>query len=436
MPVPHPQPDGTPAADGAHPRRIVLSWLVRLRWLAVAGQVVAVGLATVVLGVDYPLRLIAVVLGTTLVTNAAAAAWVRHEGAVPRWLTPAVLLLDVLLLTALLGLTGGTHNPFVMLFAVHVAMAAVVLGPRWAWATAGVVAACYAALTLWGQPLTPGRDQPLAAWVSTFGQAAALAVVVALLAYFIGRVIASLRRREAELASVRERAQANERLAALTTLAAGAAHELGTPLGTIAVVAKEMELSARSRDEAELADDAALVRQQVERCRQILDHLRGDVAGRGTDEPGDCDPIDVARLVADRLRPDRRSRLDVHAPPDLPRAAAPSRATQQAVGFLVNNAFDASPHDRRVSLRLHDGDGRIAFAVIDRGGGMDADTLRRATEPFFTTKDPGRGMGLGLFLVRLVAERNGGDLALDSTPGAGTTATLTLPATHGERDAR
>ena len=225
----------------------------------------------------------------------------------------------------------------------------------------------------------------------------------------------------------------NERLAALTTLAAGAAHELGTPLGTIAVVAHEMQIAAQRADGdgtmADFAEDARLVRQQVDRCREILEHLRGDVAGRTTDEAGDCDAGEVAAHVRDSLRPDRAGRVDLCVADHLPRPASPPRATEQAVRLLVNNAFDASPDGGRVRLDVSTPDlGRsVEFAVIDAGTGMDRETLRRATEPFFTTKQPGRGMGLGLFLVRLVAERHGGDLSIHSTPGRGTTATLRLP---------
>ena len=195
-----------------------------------------------------------------------------------------------------------------------------------------------------------------------------------------------------------------------------------------------MELAARKLDAADehgLADDAALVRQQVDRCRDILEHLRGDVAGRGTDEPGRCDPrAAVARLRAG-LRPDRAWRFDTVLRGPLPCCCAPPRATERALGLLVNNAFDASPPTGRVTLTADDGGGAVRFAVADAGAGMDPDTLRRATEPFFTTKDPGRGMGLGLFLVRLVAERNGGELSLESSAGHGTTATLALPAAGG-----
>jgi two-component system sensor histidine kinase RegB len=423
--------------------RIVLSWLIRLRWFAAVGQLVAIMVAFAIFGLHYPIVPLATVLAATALTNGALVGWLalsrpRMRVRVPQVLTLGVLLLDVLLLTVLLYYTGGQENPFAVLFVLHVAMATLVLGSGWAWAVVAASAICYGLIAWRHRPLVPA-DAELPLWAAILGQWTALALVVGVLAYFIGRVVRALRVRDRELATMRERASLNERLASLTTLAAGAAHELGTPLGTIAVVAKEMELAARQLDPkgsqtASLADDAALVRQQVERCRQILERMRGDIAGRSTDEPGRCSPTDVIRSVQEQLSPDLRARLKISFMGEAPSVAVPQRALFQALQFLVNNAIEASEQSQPVSLDIGAADGFVCFRVRDQGAGMDAQTLRRATEPFFTTKAPGRGMGLGLFLVRLVAERNAGRFAIDSSPGRGTTAELELPIAH-PRDA-
>lgn len=351
----------------------------------------------------------------------------------PQALTLSVLLLDVALLTVLLYYTGGHENPFAVLFVVHVAMATLVLGSAGAWAVVATAALCYGVIVWRHEPLVPGEAQ-LPVWAVVLGQWTALALVVGVLAYFIGRVMQALRLREQELAAMRERAAMNERLASLTTLAAGAAHELGTPLGTIAIVAKEMEHEAQQLGEAagaqagSLEEDAALIRQQVERCRQIIERMRGDIAGRSTDQPGRCSLEEVVHAVSAQLHPDARLRLQVQAPPASPEVAAPLRAVQQAVQFLVNNALEASEPSGRVALEVSQTGPMVTFTVRDQGSGMDPETLRRASEPFFTTKPPGRGMGLGLFLVRLVAERNGGRFSIESVEGEGTLARLELPA--------
>jgi two-component system sensor histidine kinase RegB len=294
-------------------------------------------------------------------------------------------------------------------------MAVIVLGPIGTWAILALSAVCYAALFVWHVPMdVPPSVAPAGNWL-------AWVLVAVLIAAFIGRVERSLRQREVELADVRERASRNERLAALTTLAAGAAHELNTPLGTIALVAKELEVAAGASDA--IREDARLIRQEVERCREILNRMRADIG----EESGGRERADVGRLIdhlRGELRPEESARLKVRRGGDADGVAAPERALEQALLVLLRNAFDASPAGAVVELSVRGRDGRVAFTVEDRGSGMSEEMLRRAGEPFFTNKEPGRGMGLGLFLVRLVAERCGAEFSIDSRPGAGTRCVL------------
>ena len=219
----------------------------------------------------------------TALSNAMLA-WLPTVGKPPGWLVQVVLLLDVYLLTILLYLTGGPENPFATLYLIHVAMAVIVLRAGWTWLVVATVAACYGILLRWHWKLEGLDQQPN---IVAVGNWAALVLVSVLIATFIGRVIRSLRQREHELVLVRERAAKSEQLAALTTLAAGAAHELNTPLGTIAVVARELELSCNSPVPSEsVLDDARLIRREVDRCQNILSrmrrrHRRGSFAPRG-----------------------------------------------------------------------------------------------------------------------------------------------------------
>lgn len=405
---------------------IVLTWLVRLRWLAVAGQVVAASMARWALGLEIAAGAIAAVIALTFVSNLLLIALMRRRtGAAwsaPAWVVPVVILLDVLLLTALLYFSGGASNPFAILYIIHVVMAVVVLETAWTWLIAGIACGSYGLLLFFHQPLT---RRPLGVAVASWGRWAAFALVAVLIVYFVGRVAAALRQREKELSAVRERASRSEQLASLSTLAAGAAHELGTPLGTIAVIAKELELASAS--DAFVQEDAKLIRQEVDRCRAILDRMRVDII-EDLKQKVTRVPLDelIGRLRAD-LHDDERQRLQVRSLQPLTHITGPVRAIEQAVHVLLGNAFDASDAGQPVTLEIRRHDGQTIFSVEDQGSGMTEQVLRQAGRPFFTTKAPGKGMGLGLFLVRLVAERYGGRFELTSTPGAGTKSTLVIP---------
>jgi two-component system sensor histidine kinase RegB len=213
----------------------------------------------------------------------------------------------------------------------------------------------------------------------------------------------------------------------LTTLAAGAAHELSTPLATIATAARELQraLETRVGDEA-WTDDARLIRSEVDRCQAILDQMSGRAGGSAADEP---ELVAIPQLLSDvrsRLTNDRASRLVVHAAPDLRPVLVPRTGLSQALLSLIANAFDATPTaDTPVVVDVSTTNQTFRVAVSDDGPGLTSDALRRAGEPFYTTKEPGRGLGLGLFLARVFAERLGGSLKLESS--AGTTAILELP---------
>jgi two-component system sensor histidine kinase RegB len=264
-------------------------------------------------------------------------------------------------------------------------------------------------------------------WVS-FALAAVFVV------FFVQRVSRALAAREGELHAARLQAQRREKLASLATLAAGAAHELSTPLSTIAVVAKELQRALPDESSAEVKTDLQLVRDQVARCREILDRMAAH-AGENVGEA--FAPITARALVETALEGFRwPERIQVEFDRGAAGAAliGPQRALSEALRGLLKNAVQASGPESAVSLRVSASGDQVRLTVADRGRGMTPDVLSRVGEPFFTTKVPGEGMGLGLFLTRALAEQLGGEFHITSTPGAGTEARIELPAASvGER---
>lgn len=416
---------GVPSDGDAAPR-LTLPWLIGLRWAALAAQAALVGISVWynwLLAVNAALALLATGVLSNIVLLVVSRVSTRTD---PKTLLGSALLVDVLLLSATLTVTGGPSNPFSVVYLVYVTLAAVALGAGWTWVVVGAAAGGYASLFAWHVPLsehiahTSGLPSHLA------GMWLAFAVTAAVIAFFVTGLTRTLTHRERQLAEMRQVAAKHERLASLTTLAAGAAHELATPLASIAVAARELERLADRSENPDLREDAQLIRSQVERCKGILDQMSGRASADWVESLRSIECTDVLTRVRDGLTPERQARCHIEPSPGAC-VVAPRGGLVQALLNLVRNGFDASPDGGHVSIAVESSADRVRFVVRDTGAGMPPDVLARASEPFFSTKAPGAGFGLGLFLVRIFAERHNGHLELDSTPGAGTTAVLEFP---------
>ena len=340
----------------------------------------------------------------------------QRGGAAMGW----IFVLDALCLTAILMLSGGPNNPFSLLYLVHITLSATILTQRQTWGLGIMSSLCFGALFWYYRPI-PALETHHAsdgANLHLTGMWIGFTAAAMLVAMFSARISELLRKMQEELAR-------KDRLASLVTLAAGAAHELNTPLGTIAVVAKELELYAtNSAPDAAIAEDSRLIRTEVERCRAILQRMSTDGA----------EPAGEALVLTSAL--DLVSEAVGNFPPNLVNLQrssangcllAPRHAVEQALVALIKNAIEASGDIAPVEVTLGREGGTARFIVRDSGCGMSPEIIRHAGEPFFTTKAPGKGLGLGIFLVRTLAERLGGHLTIQSHPGKGTTATLHLP---------
>ncbi|QRN98577.1 HAMP domain-containing histidine kinase [Archangium violaceum] len=415
---------------------IDLSWLLRLRWGAIVGQVALI--LGVHFGLGMPQRLgpLFATITVAVASNVALGLWARRERPIRQWLPWAVMALDVVLLTVLLDLSGGPFNPFSALYLVHIALSAVVLRAGWTWALTGLAISCFGVLfvnNLWfpreGGEAASTHHHIHDVRMHLEGMWAAFALAAGFIVYFVQRVTRALAAREAELVAARADSARHEKLTALATLAAGAAHELSTPLSTIAVVAKELERHLeRTGAAASSLEDVQLIRQQVARCRDILTQMATDAGASRGESMVALSPAALVEEALEGLPGRERVRVEVDARAREERELVPAHAFARAIRGVVKNALQASAPEAEVRLSLSREAEGWRLTVEDSGQGMPGEVLARAGEPFFTTKAPGEGMGLGLFLTRAVLDQLGGRLVLGSTPGEGTTVRLSWPA--------
>jgi two-component system, sensor histidine kinase RegB len=415
--------------DQEQSSRVVIPWLVRLRWMSLVALAAAAWAATAFWGARLPTLPLVGLLGTMAVTNAALAFELR-SAAPRRSVMGGALMLDAGLLTGVLYLVGGPLNPFSIVYLVGITMAAVALGRRWAVSLAIVSNVAYGLTFAYNRPFEfsdPSASSGILA-LHLYGMWVALAAAAGLIAYFVSRIAEALEQRERELTISRAAAARSERLAALFALGAGAAHELATPLSTIRTAAIELErsLAGHRGTPPEIGDYVGLMRREVDRCTTVLDGLSGRAAPASAADIG----VHLPRLIDDvklRLGEALSQRLDVMLPIEPKPITAPAEPLCQVLVALLRNAFDASAIDQRVALRVDQQPGFRA-EVTDRGRGMAPEESSRAGEPFFTTKPAGAGLGLGLFLARAFADQMGGSVRWRSAVGEGTSVILELPA--------
>jgi two-component system, sensor histidine kinase RegB len=417
--------------------RLRLVTIVRLRWLAILGQLFAISI--VAFGLNFPLP-----LGACL-SFIAVSAWLnvflvvrfpaRHRLSIGH--ATLMLIYDLIQLAALLYLTGGIENPFAMLLVAPVTVSAGSLPPRNTVLLGVLTAIAIAVISVTHLPLPwyPGMRLDLPRLYQV-GYLAAVAASMVFIALYAARLAKESRQMSAALAATDLVLAREQKLHALDGLAAAAAHELGTPLSTIVLVAKELEKDGGTSDA--MREDLALLRSQAMRCREILAKL--------TRRPSEQDPLH-AHLSVRELLDESSGPYRMHARP-IEINAGPRNETGgeepigerrpgviYGLGNLIENAIDFAT--KAVEVRAEWTDRIVQISILDDGPGFPEDVMEALGEPYITTRSSGgrmgdgesTGMGLGFFIAKTLLERSGATLQLANraAPQTGAIVRVTWP---------
>ncbi|MCP3733880.1 ATP-binding protein [Sphingomonas sp. RP10(2022)] len=415
---PHATRQPSPAPEDAAARN--MRQLVLLRWLAVSGQLATILTVHYVFGIALPIAPMIVVLVALVMVNVMT--WLGHpDWPVTNFQLFATLVCDVVALSVQLYLSGGATNPFVSLYLLQVVMGAVLLHAWSSWALVGLTSAAFATVALVSPPLA------LPPWFATTLSPAYLlalwcnfVLAAVLLVWFVTRIAANLRERDAHLAGLRERAVEEDQIVRMGLLASGAAHELGTPLASIAVLLGDWKGEPLIRGDARLAAEVDEMQAEVMRCKTIVSGIlfaAGEVTGEAPER------TTLRRFLSGIVAawPGRVAFAD-----DLgeDRPIVADRALGQVLTNLLDNAAEAGARDIVFAATV-DGD-TLVLTVGDDGSGFPAAVLASLGRPYNTSKDR-RGAGLGLFLATNVLRTLGGTLAARNRPGGGAETVLRLP---------
>ncbi|MCC7043074.1 MAG: HAMP domain-containing histidine kinase [Acidobacteria bacterium] len=409
---------------------VALPWLVTVRWAGVLAQVAAVVAGAQGLTGTTHLPIPVLLIGAAAASNV----WLSWRLGRRRAVTMAaggwLVCADVSILSWLLHGAGGVLNPVSIFYLVYIVLAALVLDRIWAWVVTALSIGGYGLLfAAPSEEVARAGSMHPEIGLHVRGMWLAFAATSLIVAILVARLATLIERRDRALADLRDRAARDARLAAMSTLAAGAAHELSTPLATIAVAARELELALdKAPVDDEAREDARLIRAEVERCRRLLHDMSGRFSqplGEGATRQS-LDAVLDATLA--ELSPAERQRVRRGATRGPSPVTWPTGVVARALVNIIRNALQASPAGVPVEVATavakH---GHVTIRVVDAGTGMTPEVLARAGEPFYTTKAQGDGTGLGLFVARSTVEQLGGTLTVTSREGAGTTVTLSLP---------
>jgi len=399
--------------------------LVALRGMAVAAQLLTLAAVWKILELELDWQPMLLAIAGLVLVNSFTLLRLRSSKPISNLELFGQLCMDVLALSVLLYYSGGSTNPFVSLYLLPLVIAATTLPGRYTWGMAALTSACYSVLMFYYIPLPHNHqhDSDSAFNAHVVGMWLGFVFSTVVVAYFVVKMAQAVRSRDETLARVREEILRNERIVALGTQAAGAAHELGTPLSTMAVVIGELQHDADAQPG--WCDALGILNEQVHGCKRILDKILADaqISGATSLQPADrlmAEVLDEWQL----LRP--TAPYQYHSDGAQPAPLVSVDGTLRAALMnLLNNAADAAPAPQAIEICSRWDAGNFTLEIHDRGRGLSEEAELKAGSAFFTTK--AEGHGLGLLLANATLERMGGSVRLFNREQGGATTEIILP---------
>lgn len=405
-----------------------LGTLVTIRWMGFAGQLFALGLVAFGLGFDVkgevtlPLVLALGLLNLWFATRSDTNIRLRDNQ------TSAHLAFDLIHLAALLFFTGGIANPFSILMMVPTTVSATMLARRHTYALIAMTVVLVSIISFTPFPLPWSGEPPVVPTLFMVALWVSLCFTIVFLAIYMARVGRESRMRARALVATQFALEQEQKLAALGALAAAAAHELGTPMGTIMLAAKEL-LDSWDGDEA-TRTDLQLILDEITRCRNILSELR-EHKKAGDDQH--FVTMSVAAILREAAAPHEKRGINVQFNIDPTAEFEISRTPEiiHSVRSIVENAVGFAR--KQVSISAEANTEALEVTIDDDGPGFDPQIIRNLGEPYVTTRRPrpGKdgGLGLGLFIAKSLLERMGATLSFGSTPRGGARTIIHWPQT-------
>jgi len=400
--------------------------LIGLRTIAISGPAICMLLVGQIYNLDIPFWPLILIIVALAVVNLGTFRRLKRSRPFSEREFFVQMLIDVAALTGILYFTGGASNPFAFFFLLPLTITATVLPRAHTWLMAIITACCYTLLMVVRRPVAEfvaGQSESIFD-LHIMGMWLGFVLIAALIAHYVAGMGETLRERDRSLAEAREQALNDERMLALATLATGAAHELSTPLATMAVVVDDLTRDLQQDENQDRVQQLDTLRAQIERCKDALSIMSTSSGVMRAESAKRAYLGDFLQDIVDELgslRPGAPVAIELEGPAPGP-ALIVERRLSQALINILHNALDASPDD--VTMRAAWDEEHANIRILDRGDGLGANAIRAEKLGSSSKKD---GLGVGLFISQAAIDQLGGQISFHDRSEGGTEAIIELP---------